>query len=706
MIFSYNWLKDYIKGKVPSPSEIAKIFTKYSFEVESLKKRADDWIFDIDILPNRASDCLSYIGVAREAVAVLKFEKGAKNSLALPKNKLRENKKIRTKDVLEVKVENSGDCQRYMAMVVFGVKVGKSPKAIQKKLKSCGLEPINNIVDITNYVMLETGQPLHAFDFDKIETAEKGFEKESRKKIKKIFVRRARKGEKVKALDQKTYQLDDGILVIADAKKPLCLAGIKGGENSGIDEKTKNIVIEAANFNPGLIRRASKKLKLKTDASWRFENGIDPNLIDFAQKRVLSLIQKEAKGDILSGPVDFYPKKRKPKKIMLDLGYLNSLLGVKVSKQTAVKALRVLDFMVSFPKNKKENKLLVTPPTRRLDISIEEDLIEEVARLIGYQNIPSVIPKETLLCPSPNDELFWQRFSLDVLKEMGFSQAYNYSFIGEKDKEIFCKNSREIVEVQNPISSFNKYLRPNLIINLLKNVKENFKYFDQVKLFEIGKIFKKEKGKFFEAKALSGIFSSRKIDEKGFYLLKGFVDSLLEKMGISDVWYDDWQPSPEQSSSYLWQAGESAEIKSGDEEIGYLGAINWKILKEMGIGENVFAFDFDFAKLVKLSSEENEYRPISNYPAAIRDLAVLVPRGEKVVNLLNIINRVGGKLVRDVDLFDIYVGENIPYGRKNFAFHIIYQASDHTLSSKEVDSLHNKIIKAIEKNPEYEVRKQ
>ena len=681
MIFSYNWLKNYIKGKLPAPEKLAELLTFHSFEVENITKKGNDWAFDIDVLPNRAPDCFSHIGVTREICAFtnLKFQ--------IPESKSKEDKKLKARDFIKVEIKSIADCPRYTAKIISGVKVKTSPKWIQERLKVCGLQVINNIVDITNYVMLETGQPLHAFDLDKVND--------------KIIVRRAKKGEKIAALDDKTYQLDKDILVISDKKKPVAIAGIKGGEDTAINSKTENIVIEAANFNQKIIRKASQKLKLRTDASWRFENGIDPNLIDFAQERVCFLIQKYAGGKTAQDLIDFYPKKVVSKKIRLDLDYVSRLLGVRVSKNKIVKILKSLDFKIS---DVGASKLQVEVPTRRLDISIQEDLIEEIGRIVGYQNILSVFPFAALIPPEKNKNIFWTKICKNILKEIKFSETYNYSFIGDKEKTIFGFENKELLEIANPMSSFNRYLRPSLIPNLLKCVKENFKWFDEIKAFEVGKIFIGNK-KLKEKKMLSGILTRKGIKDEGFYELKGIIDVLFNKLGISSVWYDDAGPTPEESHLKIWHPRKCAEIKSDGEEIGFLGEIHPKILENMNIGEKVFVFDLNFEKLLKLASEEHEYRPISPYPAAIRDLAILVPQGTKIVEVLNKINAAGWKLVRDVDLFDIYKGEEIPEGKENFAFHIIYQAENRTLSSNEVDKIHQKIIKVLEENPSWEVRR-
>jgi len=688
MKISYNWLKDYIKGKMPGPEKTAELLTMHAFEVKSIEKREDDWLLDVDVTANRACDCLSYLGIAREIAAI------TGNVFRRPEINYKESKVLKTKDFIKLDIKNSSDCPRYIAGIIFDVKIGPSPQWIQQRLKICGLQPINNIVDMANYVMLETGQPLHTFDLDKI----KG----------KIVVRKAKKGEKIEALDGKTYNLDKDILVIADKENPIAIAGIKGGSTTGIDSETKNILIEAANFDQKLIRKGSQKLKLKTDASWRFENGIDPNLALFGQRRLLFLIQKIVGGYPGKGLVDFYPKKVLPKKIKFDLGYLERLLGIKIPKRRILKILKDLGFKVDKKEIKK--KLLVQVPTERLDVLIQEDLIEEVGRIFGYHNIPSVFPQTLLIPPERNNEVSWRRMCKDILKERGFTEVYNYSFIGDKEKETFKLQKKALLEIQNPMSVFDKYLRPSLVPSLLKNAKENLKNFDRIKIFESGRIFLKCYGEktqkpFKEKEMISGLLAEKKGGDELFYELKGSIESLINKMGIGNIWYDSYKATPENSQISLWHPQKSAEIKIDNQEVGFIGEIHPGITEGAGIKEKVFVFDIDFEKLTELASEEHEYRPISFYPAAVRDLAILIPQEIKVAEVLNKINTIGGKLVRDVDLFDIYEGDELPRGKKNLAFHIIYQAEDHTLSAKEISGIHNKIVKILEEDPEWEVRK-
>ncbi|KPJ72602.1 hypothetical protein AMJ48_03055 [Parcubacteria bacterium DG_74_1] len=674
MNFSYNWLQSFFKKKLPKPEKLAELLTMHSFEVAEVKKFNRDWILDIDILPNRGPDSFSCLGIAREISTLAGFKYIA------DKYELKEDKGIKARDFINVEVRDKTACSRYTARVITEVKVGFSPKWMRERLEACGLKPINNIVDVANYVMLETGQPLHAFDGEKLQD-------------RKIIVRFAKEGEKIITLDEERYRLEKEMLVITDAKKPVAIAGIKGGKPPEIDLKTKIVVLESANFNPRVIRRASKRIDLKTDASWRFEHGIDPNLTEFAINRATLLIQEIAGGRIAQGLIDFYPGKVFPKRVKLDLDYVTSLLGIKISHQEIIAILKSLGFKI---KHLKSKIIEVEVPTFRLDVSIPEDLIEEIGRIHGYQEIPAQFPVAALIPPKRNLDIFWENLSGGILKEAGFTEAYNYSFISEKDREIFRYSKRELMEVENPTSLDFQYLRPSLIPNLLKNIEKNFRDFAEIKIFELGKIFHHPKT---EKKVLSGVMSG-----EVFYETKGTIDLLLNKLGVSNIWFDEYRPKPGENKLSIWQPKKCAEIKINHEKIGFLGEISPKILDSLKVAIKVSAFDIDFEKLSKLTSEEHEYRPISRFPSAVRDIAILVPREVKVAQVLNKIYDTGKKLVRDVDLFDIYEGGELPAGKKNLAFHIIYQAEDRTMTSEEIDGLQKKIISALEKNRTWQVR--
>ena len=667
MKISYNWLQSFFSKKLPVPEKLADLLTMHSFETEIVGKNNSDCILDIEVLPNRAHDCLSHQGIAREISVLL----GYPLNLVDYGKKIKEDSKELANKLIKIEVKDKELCPRYTARVIDNVKVGPSPQWIQERLKVCGLRPISNVVDITNYAMLETGQPLHAFDLDKLTSG-------------KIIIRKAKKGEKIITLDNEKYDLDENILVIADQKNPVCVAGIKGGKGPEIDAQTKRIVLEAANFNPQVIRKGSKQLKLETDASWRFERDLDPNLTEEAIDMAAYLIQDIAKGKVLKGIVDVYPKKINSKTVNLDIENVSSLLGINISNKDIIKILEKLDFEVKA----NGNKLSVTIPTRRIDISIPEDLIEEIGRIYGFEKIKSELPKASLIPPIRNEYLFYKNKVRHIFINSGFSEAYNYSFVSEK----------EPVEVANPASQEQKYMRSNLTVNLLKNIKENKKYFKEVRLFEIGKVFynaKNSKDKVKEVNKLGAILS---LDEKNnqtqeFYRLKGLVDSLLNKLQISDIWYDDAIEKNDLSIPDFCYVNKRAQIKVGNDCLGWIASVD----------SETAAFEINFDKLVELATEERIYSPPSKYPSVVRDTALIVDRETKIVTVMNLINSLGGALITDIDLFDIYEGKNISDSKKSLAFHIIYQSNDHTLTDKEVNNVHQKITEGL-KEKGWEIR--
>lgn len=684
MIFSYNWLQSFFRKKLPEPKKLAELLTLHSFEVSEVKKVGKDYILDIDVLPNRGPDCFSHLGIVKEIAAITNLD------YREPPSTIKEDRKTKAKDFISVEVKDKIACPRYTARVVTDVKVGPSPRWLKERLEVCGLNSINNIVDIANFVMLETGQPLHVFDLKKLQG-------------RKIIVRYGRKRERIITLDEKKYNLDSDVLVIADVKKPVAIAGIKGGIIPAVQEDTKVVVLESANFNPRVVRRGSKKLDLKTDASWRFEHGIDPNLTELAINRACFLIQKIAKGKVARGLVDFYPQKIFPKRIKLDLDYVRRLLGIEIPQREVKNILKRLGFKLH---KLRTREVMVEVPTLRKDLNIPEDLIEEVGRIYGFEKIKPLFPMASLVPPIRNLEIFWKNFVKDRLKEIGFTEVYNYSFISKGMAEIFAYSKSNLIEVENPVSENQRYLRPSLIPNLLKNVKDNIKNFEEIKIFELGKIFRKNSSKdIFEKRSLTGLIFRKKAKTELFYELKGVCDLLFEKMGIPDFWYDNYQPTPDESKISIWHISKSAEIKVGDQEIGFLGEISPKILGKLKIPGKVLVFDFDFEKLQQLSSEEYEFSPISKYPAALRDISILVPRQVLVDEVLRKIETSGGPLVRDVDLFDMYEGEKIPEGKKNLSFRIVYQSDVKTLKSEEIDKIHQKIIKALDREEGWSVRK-
>ena len=688
MLFSYNWLQSLIKEKLPQPQKLAELLTMHSFEVEDMKKTGKDFIFNVDILPNRGPDCLNHLGLAREISAILRGK-----IKVLEKEKLKiERGEIK---LIKLRIRSSRLVPRYSAIVVEGIKIKSSPSWLKERLKSLGLRSVNNVVDLTNFIMLEIGQPLHVFDYDKI-------------KDQKILIRLSKKGERLITLDGKKHILDKDILVIEDKGRLIDLVGIMGGKNTEVDEKTKNIVLQAGKFDRQTIYQGTKKLNFTTEAANIYLHDVDSNLTIPALERAYFILKKLSGGKIVQ-LIDVYPQKILPSKINLNLDDVEGLLGIKLSSKEIIDILKRLEFKVSQLNNK---RIKVEVPSWRLDVSIPEDLIEEIGRISGFQKIPPLFPLVSLIPPKRSLNVFWENFSKDILKTANFSEVYNRSFLSEKEVKISGFKISEIIEVKNPVSLDYQYLRPSLIPHLLKNIEKNQKNFQDIRIFELGKVFKeKSEGRRDKSLLPPSLRSGEKrmltgaITGDNFYESKGIIDLFFQKIGIANVWYDSFEPTPEESKITIWNPQKCAEIKVDNSEIGFLGEIKLNILQKLKIKEKVVVFDLDFEKLQELADEEHEYRPFSRYPAAIRDLALLVPREVRVADVLNVIERTGGETIRDIDLFDIYEGEEIAEGKKNLAFHLIYQAEDKTLTSKEIDTIQEKIIKALEKNLEWEVRK-
>jgi phenylalanyl-tRNA synthetase beta chain len=678
MRFSLSLLQSFFHQKLPPPEKIGELLTLHSFEVKEIEKIEDDYVLDIDVLPNRAGDCFSHLGIAKEIAAILNLK------IKKLETNYKETKKENIRDYLTVEVKNPLACKRYTAKVIKDIKIQQSPDWLAKRLISCGIQPINNVVDVVNYVMLEIGQPMHAFDFEKIQKKDKKA---------KIIVRNAKKQEKIVTLNNEVYELDKNILVISDLKSPLAIAGIKGGKGTEITESTKMIVLESANFDPVAIRKASRKIDLKTDASLRFEHNLSPFWTEIGIKRVCHLLSKITECKIVSGIIDLSFVKMTPVRIKLPLDYPEIILGMKIEPKEIERILKKLEIKI-ISKNKKE--ITVEIPPWRQDLKIPQDLVEEIGRIYGYYKITSRIPKVYLSLPERNLNVFWENFVKNTLKEFKLTEVYSYSFISKRAKEIF--NLKNLLEVENPISSEYQYLRPSLLPNLIEIVQKNQTYFEDISIFELGKIFKNGQ-RVEEKKVLGAVFTGDK-----FFEVKGIVEGLFNKMGIPNIWFDDYQPVPEENLSSLWEIGKSAEIKIDGDKIGFLGEISSEIIKNLKLKKKLVAFEIDFDKIVQLASEEVIYRPVSSYPAVIRDLSILVPIEVKVEEVMNEIENNAGENLIDMDLFDIYEGENLPEGQKSLTFRLVFQAKDRALSSDEVNEIMEKIIDVLEWKG-WEVRK-
>ena len=646
MIVSYSWLNSFFKKPLPQPEKLAEILTMHSFEVESIERTKNDWILNIDVLPDRAGDCLSHLGIARECAAIFNLK------MFYPLVKIKEGNE-KAKDLLKIEIKDK-NCKRYSARIISNIKVSPSPKWIQDKLINCGINPINNIVDATNFVMLELGQPLHAFDYDKIEG-------------KKIIIRHAKPGEKILLLNNTGCILDKKIMMIADEKRSLAIAGIKGGKHAEVNSETKTIVLESANFDPKIIGQTARKLNIRTDASSRFEHNLDPNLTEIALNRVCSIIKECAGGEIESGVIDFYEEKVKPKRIKLELELVKKILGINISLSEITNILNRLEIKI-ISKN-----LLLEVPTFRQDLIIPENIIEEIGRINGYDKIPSALPCSVLEPVKRNNELFFINKIKNTFKELKYSEVYNYSFLSEKEIKEFNLKAEEI---NNPVSSFFKYLRPSLIPQIINNINENLKSFKEIKIFEIGKVFIPEEKKIEEKTIIAGAISSLDLPS-----LKGELLCILNNIGINNVLF------------------KGLELKFQGEKIGEIKQIN-----------NILCFELYFNVLIKHANEEKEYEEIFCHPEATRDISGIIDEDIENTKIFEIIqesllkNIINGTFKITPSVIDVYKG-NIPKGKKSITINIILQHIERTLGSEEINKIINEIIKNLSEKIAWEERK-
>jgi len=684
MKFSYNWLKDLLKFK-ESPEKLAGILTMY-FAETTVKYRGKRTILDVELLSNQVAEASGHLGLAREIGAIL-----GKNFI-YPKINLKE-KNLTAKDLLDIKIKSS-NCNCYLARLLQGVKIKESPKWLKDALADCGVRSINNIVDAANYVMLETGQPLHSFDFDKI------CSKSTNTNKKEIIVRQAKKNEKITTLEDEVYDLNEDIMVIADNENSLALAGIKGGKKSGISKDTTNIILESANFNGVNIRSSSKKLGLKTDASWRFEHNLPLDLIGYAIDRLAQLIQEIAGGNILKGKVG--QSIFKEEKVWIPIKWENweKFLGWIIKKKEIIHYLSLLGFSIQ----EKKDYLLVSPPCFRNDVIIKEDVMGEVARLYGIDKIDSIIPQEILTLPLQNEFFEFRKQAKDWLKGYNLEEVYNYSFISEEDKDnLPNKWQQKLIEIENPTSALTKYLGPTLLVNFLKNINYNFRFADKIRFFEIGKYYFKNKENLKEYFVLSGVLAHKEKSNNPsmlFYEAKGIIEDLFNKFGIDK---DNYSFKSLENTEYSLLLEQGIAIYKNKDLIGVIGNPKRDLLKKYDCEGNSVFWEIKLLPLLEIVKEEREFQPLPKYPAIIRDISFIISQDILIDKILNIIQDVSPLNLEDVDLFDVYIGENLQSGSKSLSFHLTFRAEDYTLKNKEVDKEMEKIYKAL-KNIGAEIR--
>jgi phenylalanyl-tRNA synthetase beta chain len=626
-------------------------------------------ILDFEITSNRP-DCLSIVGMARETAATLStsykmpsFNYEVKNS-----ENINDNLKVEVKDSL---------CRRYMARGVKNVKVMPSPSWMQERLLEAGVRPINNIVDITNFVMLELGEPMHAFDAREIQSG-------------KIVVERAKDGETFVTLDEIERNLDSSFLCIKDGDKTIALAGIMGGLNSEIKEDTTEVIFECANFDGTNIRVNSKKLNLRTESSSRFEKDIDPNLASLAIDRACALICELGCGEVMEGTIDVYTQKKEEVNITVDSNWINKFLGTEIAKEDMKKYLDSLDLKTEVV----NDDLVINIPTFRIDIAIKEDIAEEVARIYGYDKIPTTIFKvSTEREPKYKNEILTEEV-INTMIGSGLNQSISYSFVSPKvfDKINLPENSelRNVVKIKNPLGEDYSVMRTTTIHSMMESLGRNYSRNNEyARLFEVGKIYIPNEDE-------TVLPTEKNILTIGMYGncdyldLKGVVENIVEALGLNKVTFAREAENPS------YHPGKTAALMIGKSKVGVLGEVHPDVSENYGVDVNCYLAELDLDLLFNSAETTKKYKPLPKFPAVTRDIALLVNDEVLVQEIEDTIKKAGGNLVEKVKLFDIYKGTQIPEGKKSIAYAIAYRDEKKTLTDNDVNKVHDKILRSLE----------
>lgn len=641
-----------------------------------------DTVYEISVTPNRA-DALSHLGIAREISAYLQKQ------LKMPLISLKENT-ININSIAKVSIECPELCPRYMARVVLNAEIKESPDWLKNKLTLVGLRPINNVVDATNFVLMNLGHPLHAFDFDKVAG-------------KSVIVKTSQAGEKYTTLDSKERELPEGSIMICDEEKYIGVAGVMGGENSEITNSTKNIIIESAYFNPSAIRRTSKKLALQSDASYRFERGADINVVPIALDLCAQLIAELSGGEIAEGAIDCYPNKRENAKIELRFERTRNIIGAEISNDDICALLERLNCKVIA---RDSEKATFDCPTYRVDINEEIDLVEEVVRMYNYDNLePNFYTSFNLDQKKPSLELQMPSMRKELksaLRGLGFNEILTQNMLDPTSAALFTDNP---VKIANPLGEEMSIMRPAILPSILKTIERNIRFGNKnLNFFEIGKTFEKATDGIFlkefnenERLAIALCGSdvqnswAQKEREYDFYDIKGIVASVLNKVKIKD-----WAFSLNDLENVGLSAN-SLKITVGADTIGYLGEIAPAILKKFEIESAIYYAEIDLTKLYRLEIAKTKYKPAPAFPASKRDLAFLADKSVHAESFFALIKANGGEFLKNIELFDVYEGKNLEPGKRSLAFALSFFAEDRTLTQEEVEKAVNKVIEQASK---------
>ncbi|MBN2242875.1 MAG: phenylalanine--tRNA ligase subunit beta [Acidobacteria bacterium] len=682
MKISTEWLGEYVEIR-ESPQKLKDDLSMIGLLVEAVEEGESTSVLEVEVTSNRP-DCLSHIGVAREVAALYR------RPLRHPEK--RETLRIEPDRIpYAIEVRDAGLCPRYTALVMDGIRVGESPGWMQKRLRAAGMRPLNNIVDITNYVLLEMGHPLHAFDYDILRGG-------------KIVVSKARQGDRMATLDGIRRELDAEMLLINDAEGPVAIAGVMGGLESEISPTTTRVLLESAYFRPDSIRRTSKKLGLSTESSYRFERGADWDITVAALARVCRLVEDLAGGRIAGSMRDVYPKTMEPVRISLRKQSAAALIGVPMEREFIESTLCRLNFRLEESGPDSWN---VTCPTYRADMELEADLIEEIARFYGYQNIPATLPpNRNMGRPSPVSRL--ENALRDILVGLGFHEAVNLSFADESDAEEFGTGQDERIGVRNPLTEDMKYMRTDLAPGLVRAAKRNFNYGRRtVRLFEIGKVYRAGPDGIPEERNILGIlgtggFTERnwKLPDAGFdfFHMKGVLETLLEGIRLRRC-------AIEPAGAVRWlNPAEAAALKIEDATCGLMGSLSAALEEKYKLRQPVYLAEIEFGALSGNAFEEIHFRSLPKYPFAERDLSIVVGRDLAWRKIQTCIADLDIAELASVALVDIYEGKKIPSGKLSMTLRLTFRDREKTLTVDRVQDFVDTVLSSLHKTYGAELR--
>lgn len=656
---------------------------------ELVEKSNTDSMIEIGLTPNR-TDAMSHFGVARDLNAALNVLKINSEFTASNIEEFDQINKKSGENPIQIEIKNPDLAPRYAGIYLENITIKPSPKWIQERLKTIGLQPINNVVDITNYILHDLGQPLHAFDADKIEG-------------KKIIVQTLSKGIKFKTLDGTERELNGSELMICDEQGGLCMAGIYGGLDSGVTESTKNIFLESAYFEPVTIRKGSKFHGLNTDSSFRFERGVDPNMTITALKKATILLNQYADAQIVGEIQDIYPNPIHYFKVVLRYHKIDQLLGERIHRERIKNILELLEIKIISESNE---TLEVEVPPYRADVQREVDLIEEILRIYGYNQIKT--PEKVTFSVVKNDVVGHQRLeniTANYLVSLGFHEAMNNSLVKNEYQSIYGLNEDEGVRMLNPLSGDLAVMRQTMLSGLLDSTAYNInRKNSDIKLFEIGKTYKKLKKGYEETYQLAILLSgntsrenwTKSAQKSSFYHLKGTTEQLLKRLNMNDA---------KQKPISLNNFSDAISFELNGKDLGFIGIVDKKILKKADVSQEVFYAEFNWEMIVEFASEYKlQYKEISKFPAVKRDLALLLDKGISYSELYESTQNLKLDLLKSVQLFDVYEGDKLPEGKKSYALSFVLQNEEKTLADTEIEKTMNELIRNFQKNFNAELR--